>query len=594
MTESTENQTIDEERLGDVRAIIKSLAKFIHGKKIYAKNNPTLVKFAKEFDAGLQAFFQREDELVLAIEQYRITWCSESVYDNEKREESLAFLLHKDGIGEISILSSVTFAEIEEFADLVKNEIHRFEPDDDVVTKLWKADFDAISYRVLDEYLVGEFGEGRPDDGEQSPLETEDHPDLPSFEDKGRVIVEAKDTGLQSINTYLYDLAEQGLPDGTRAEREEYFQNIVGSLFQVSSEELRMFHAELEQENQQDPLVQFHEVMLDFLLGDNPSVVRDATNIIEGILDFLILEGNPEALSVVLLCERNFINKKTLTSNVQSFLARSEDRIADPKVLLSLSAEMERGTWSAESVFGFYCIIGPNAIPTICSLLETLQGERLHRAACDTLLAIAGDDISKVVDNLNLDTPHVAKDVVYLIERSGATDLPELIEELMYYPDKRVREEVIGYLSKAGTDASIVLLSRLLDDDDKHIRTKTLHAIADLRSDTLMDKLIDLAFDKEKKQRAFDEQELIFRTVGKHAGEAILSDITKMARKKNFMGLGKQSTRQNKLLAVSALHSIGTDAALDLLDELARDPDDLVKSKARRALEKLTTTGGGK
>ena len=39
--------------------------------------------------------------------------------------------------------------------------------------------------------------------------QSEDHADLPGLQDKGRVIVEAKDTGLQSIKTYLESLVDR-------------------------------------------------------------------------------------------------------------------------------------------------------------------------------------------------------------------------------------------------------------------------------------------------------------------------------------------------------------------------------------------------
>ena len=56
MTEKLENPTVEAEQpsvdprhAAEVRAVINALAKFIHGKKIYAENNPNLIKFAKEY-----------------------------------------------------------------------------------------------------------------------------------------------------------------------------------------------------------------------------------------------------------------------------------------------------------------------------------------------------------------------------------------------------------------------------------------------------------------------------------------------------------------------------------------------------------------
>jgi hypothetical protein len=593
MAEKHQNQAIatdhaEEEHRGveDARAILRSLNKFIHGKKIYAKSNPTLVKFAKEFDTAFQRFFQLEDELVITIDKYEITWREQVVYQSDKREDSIAFLLYKDGIGEVNIKSSVTFSELERFADLIKDEIHNFRPEEDIVTKFWKADFENISYRVLDEYLVGQFGEGHPDEAQETPLESEDHPDLPSFKDKGRVIVGQTD-GLESITMYLNRLVDQSCSGSSSEEREEHFQAIADSLFKVSSEELRLCQEELSQEREQDVLVQFQNVIVDFaLLSDNPSVVRDTTNVIESIVDFLVVEEDPAPLGATLDVIREFLRGQSTTEQVGSFFAGLEERLTNTEFLCKLGGTMGE-TRSAEEVFAYYTKVGKRAAPTICALLEDLDSARLHRMACDTLLEIAGDDIVSITDKLSIDVPKVAHDVVYLIEKTGTDDLPNLVEELLYYPDNGVREAIITYLAKADSEDAATLLVKLIDDTDKHIRMKTLAAVEDIKSPIIMNKLVAVAFDKDFGRKEFDEQELIFKAVGKQAGESVLPELSRMVEKKVLLGFAKGQMKQNKLLVIRALENIRTAEAIDMLEGLARDQNDLVKSRARRALNML-------
>ncbi|MEJ2722902.1 MAG: hypothetical protein P8181_17455, partial [bacterium] len=199
------------ESVEKTRAVFTSLSKLVLGRKIYARNNPTLIKFANEFDAALHDFFIDNDELVVAVDKFVIRHGDHVVYENDRRDESIAFLLHKDGIGELSIQSTVTPEEMEAFVELIKDEVRNTSQEEDVVTKLWKADFDHISYRVLDEYLVGEFGEGRVGERESPAgiLEHEDHPEIPSFEDKGRVFV-GDGNELDSIGSYLRELVVRG------------------------------------------------------------------------------------------------------------------------------------------------------------------------------------------------------------------------------------------------------------------------------------------------------------------------------------------------------------------------------------------------
>jgi HEAT repeat protein len=589
----TDGERASEEHCGPevVRDILSSLAKFIHGKKIYAKNNPTLMKFAKEFDAALQRYFQKGSDLVLAIDRHQIKWRDHVVYENQKREESLAFLLFKDGIGEISIQSAVTFKELEQFADLLKNEVHNFKAEEDIVTKFWKADFDKISYRVLDEYLAGQFSERRPQEDTGAPLECEDHQDLPSFEDKGRVIVDARES-LESITTYLDRLVDQSYPSVSPEQREEHFQTMADYLFQVSSQELRQCQEELDREGKEDSLIEFQNVVLDFtLLIDNPSVVRDTMNVLECIVDYLVAEAKPVALGACLQGLRNFQAAKQPGDTIQTPLQGLEEKLTKTEFLCTLGNGLGDDARVPEEVFNYYKIVGKKSLPTICALLEDLEGARLHRLACDTLIEIAGDDIVDAMEKLRIDVSQVAQDIVYMIEKTGTKEFPDLIEELMYYPDNRVREEVIGFLVKANTPDSATLLVKLLDDADKQIRMKTLSAVENMENPIITNKLVAVAFDKDLSKKGFDEQEHIFKAVGKLAGENILPELADMVEKKNnLFSFGKQQNKQSKLLAIRALENIKTAAAVDVLETLARDTNDLVKSRARRVLERLQGT----
>jgi|GEM_PF-5968549 len=142
-----------------VKHFIKAFSKYLSGKKLYTANNPILANFARELENSLRECFQEQQELVLAVNQFRLEWDGEKVYENTRRDESIAFTLYKDGIGEVTFRDGVSFKELDTFIDLLIHDMRRSSSDEDIVTRLWKADFDYITYRVLDEYLSGEFGE---------------------------------------------------------------------------------------------------------------------------------------------------------------------------------------------------------------------------------------------------------------------------------------------------------------------------------------------------------------------------------------------------------------------------------------------------
>src|SRR5689334_8454533 len=97
----------DLRNLDKVRGIFASLAKFVGAQAIYQSNNPNLVKFARAFEDAFRSYFEDEAELLLTVSQYQLLWREQVVYDIGPNTESIAFLLYKDGVGELCVLRSV-------------------------------------------------------------------------------------------------------------------------------------------------------------------------------------------------------------------------------------------------------------------------------------------------------------------------------------------------------------------------------------------------------------------------------------------------------------------------------------------------------
>lgn len=587
------NPEVDLNAVSQVREVVQAMSKFIHGRKIYAKNNPTLVKFAAEFYGAFRSYFEKHEELVLAVEQNALKWEDHVVYESDKRDESLAFLLYKDGIGEISIPSEVSDEELERLIDIIKEELHSANTNtEDVVTRLWKADFEHIAYRVLDEYLEGEYGKGRA--GESTgvagtPLEFEDHGDLPGVQDKEREIIDTK-RYRGSIEGYLSELVEKIRPGCSSDERDEVFQQLVESLFSVSSDELRRCQQELEGEKQRDALVDFLESILFFALQDNPSSFRDLCNIIDCITDYILNERRPATLSETLLILRVFVGEHELGEAVAAYFQKVEDKFTDTGYLHALGSAVE--TWGASSadVIAYYRQVGKRVVPAVSTLLENVDNRKAHQLICEVLVDVAADDLPRIIEGLNLDNPLIAHDAARLLCEIPTQTIPAITRELMFYPDLRVREEVIRFLGGVGTEDAAVMLVRLLDHDDKSTRTKTLVALEELNSPIVSNKLMALAFDKELSDKTMDEQEQVFRTLGKCVGARALPEIKKMLDKKNAFGFGRSAKQQHKVLAVRALEHIQCAGSLALLRAMAKDSSNMVKSKVHRALRALQAT----
>ncbi len=567
-----------------VKNILRCLSKLISGKKIYAANNPVLAKFSEEFETSLRDFFENEQELVLMIEQFSIKWQDEVVYENEKREESLAFLLYKDGIGEVTLLGDVTAHEIDRFVDILKDEFHSVSEDEDMVTKLWKADFRAITYRVLEDYLSGEVGEAAGDAPASVPstLDTEDHEELmASLRDRGRVIIEPFDP-IESIGEYLRDQARRSCPTSDEAELEAAFQKTAMSHFEASSDELNLYHERHLVEKGSDGLKGLVQSILDFtLLKDHPTIVRDTSSVTERLVDYTVEESNVKALSGTLALIRDFIKKHQLTENTASLCRSLEARLCERSFLLALGRRIKQWGKEAVEILEYFSLVGKEAVEPLCEILQEIEEQRVHREICDVLTSMSGKEIPSIVSRLKFENAQIACDAVYMMRQAKIHSISPRLRELIHYPDARVKEEMIDYLSEIDSKEVLSLLFKMLEDPEKEIRIKVLEALQGRKEPEVLEKVSDMAFTKGVAHPSLDEQEAIFKTLGRIGNEETVKRIAKMLEKRRFWHFS--ASRESKFLAIIALENIHTRKSLGVLEKLAKDSNSLVKGRATRA-----------
>jgi hypothetical protein len=574
-----------------VEQVLKALTKLVNGRKIYAENNPRLEQFRNEFDAALRKFFEVDEALVLTIDQYVMRWNDHVVYENSGREESLAYILFRDGIGEVTIFPQAVGDEVRLLIDILTSELHSRDADEDVVTRFWTANFEHIAYRVMDDYLADEYGAGSSQAADDSRHdETSDHPELlPSLEDKGRVIVQQD--ALYPIDTFLRRTLAAHHPEGDDSQREALYQRLLRTNFAVAGEEVAIYTRELEAEKAEDGVAAFTEAVFVFtLLDDNETAVRDVMGIIERAVDYAVSEKQPTTLARMTQFVREFEVRPDLPAAVSDFCNRLMRKLANPEVLAALFDRIDRPGPYMDATLRYAGAIGRDALEPLTTVLHRIEGVQAHRLICDTLMAIAGEDggtiMAAALDRFDTEHPAVALDAVYVARAMNLALTPRL-RELVFYPETRVKLEMIDWISKRDGDDATELLLASLADLDKRIRLKVLDVLSDRRAPGVREKISELAFGKDFNERAADEQEAFFRTLGTVGDIHTVDQIRAMIERRRRIGGGKGA--DVKLLAIRALERIKHQTALDVLGRLVEDSNEAVRLRAARASETLAT-----
>ena len=574
-----------------VERVLKALAKLVSGRKIYADNNPRLEQFREELATALRECFALEDDLVLTIEQYSIHWHDHVVYENLRRDESLAFILFKDGIGELTITAPALGDEVERLVRILADELHSANHEEDVVTRFWNADFQHIAYRVLDDYLEPQRSQ-QLEAADRGLEETADHDELiPSLTDKGRVIVHRSDS-LVSIDAMLREVSRRHHPQADENEAELDYQRLLRSVFSVPVDELEMYRGEVERDHTDDGIAAFFESFYVFeLMLDNPAGVRDVSSVLERLLEHAIGERRAATLERLITCVRQFQSRADLPDNVRRFGEKLLARAGNKEILDSLLDGLADADAHAGSVLAYAVAVGPAAVDALVRALHRGAPPAMHRRICDALITISPATAAAVIDRLDVDQAEVAVDAVYLARALNLAVLSPRLRELVFSPDARVKLEMLGWIAAHdGADNTNLLLASL-GDLDRRVRLRVLDALCDRREPRVRERLTEMAFARDLGELATDEQEAIFKSLG-HVGDAsTVVQLRAMVEKRRLLPIAKGPDM--KLLAIRALERIHDTGAVDVLARLCEDPAEAVRQRAQRAHTALTSAMAG-
>ncbi len=571
--------------------VLKALTKLVAGRKIYAANNPRLEQFRHEVGTSMRRFFEFEDDLVLQIDQFTMRWSDHVVYENPRREESLAFLLYRDGVGELTFRPKSVGDEVERLVEMLADELHSLGGDEDIVTRLWNASFTHISYRVQDDYLDQQFGSGATDAASEARSdETSDHPELlpnqTGFSDKGRVVVD-KAESLVSIDSYLRGISTQHHHQDRDDQREATYQRMLRASFNFTGEETALYGAELARERGEDGVAAFTDAMLSFTLLVDLTAVRDVIAVVERLIEYALHEKNVGTLGRLLGMVREFRGRDDLTETARQFCDKALARMCDPALVASF-LEGADGEVRADVGVAYAKAVGMPALDALVKTLHHAAGPLVHKRICDAILAVTGDsaqDVMDVIDRLDVDRPEEAIDAVYLAKSINVRALTPRLRELVFYPDARVKLEMLGLVAADDDEDATQLLLQSLDDLDKRVRIRVLDALASRNHPKVRERLTDLAFQKELAEKAVEEQEAIFKALGGVGDARTVELLRAMLDKRKLITLSKGS--DSKLLAIKALERLRDRGAVELLTRLCEDSSDQVRTRAQRAKEHL-------
>ena len=140
----------------EVRGLFVVLAKALRAFQLYDDNNPVRKRFVTSLREAFEQLWQEVEGLNLSVEEHRIVLVGEQVYENSSRSDSLAFLLYKDGIRDITFLPGVEGQELDQILSVLQRaKLLKSAEGDDLLTMLWEQDLELFTCRSVDQITEG-------------------------------------------------------------------------------------------------------------------------------------------------------------------------------------------------------------------------------------------------------------------------------------------------------------------------------------------------------------------------------------------------------------------------------------------------------
>src|SRR5881409_4323397 len=130
-----------------VEELWQVLSKGLRATQLYLPNNPVYQRAVDNIRAAFRQIWQATDDLVFDVGESELRWEDNVVYNQDQRNESIAWTLYKDGVRSIAFKPGVEEAEIVRFLGVLQR-ARSLQADaaDDLLTLLWAQDFQFIAY----------------------------------------------------------------------------------------------------------------------------------------------------------------------------------------------------------------------------------------------------------------------------------------------------------------------------------------------------------------------------------------------------------------------------------------------------------------
>lgn len=552
----------------EVRGVFSVLGKALRAQQLYDENNPVYQRFTGQLREVLLDLWEEMDRLQVQVEEDRLTWMGEEVYKSTSRSDSLAFLLYKDGLREITLKKGLETHELITFLDLL-NRARDLRPEgDDLLTLLWEEELEYLEYLYVD--LLAE-GLELPSAGDGQPGLLPD------------VLVEEMGEGGEVSAT---EAAEAGQEVGGPAPGQVTAEDFNPTLYSLDPREMEEIQEELEQEMARDLRKDVLFALFDRVEEPRfPKRQREIFEVFRILLPNLLSRGALRAAGAVLAeTARLLTTEGALQDSERGLAEKILNEVSSPETLRELIQALEEGTISPDptAVAAFLGHLRSGALAPLLKAAGETGDREVRRVVQEAARGLGSKYRNALIRCLGSGDPVVAAEAVSLVGKIQLSEAGPRVADLLAHEAPGVRLAAVRAAGDLKASTAVGALLDTLFDPERDVRIAAARVLGRLRYGPAAPYLRQIVESKDIRQTDISEQIAFFESYGMLGDADALKVLDGILNGRGFFG--RKESGEMRACAALGLGRMGTSEARSSLQKALGDQDPVVKSAVNRAL----------
>ncbi|MBI4501146.1 MAG: HEAT repeat domain-containing protein [Gemmatimonadetes bacterium] len=566
--------------LGAVENLMQVIVKGLRAIQLYLPNNPIYQQAVQNIRNAFGPVWQVFEELPLTLQETDFAVQGRTVLAQPAKNESIAWVLFKDGIRLVTLRPGVEDEEIVKFLTVI-NKVRNLPPDaeDDLLTLLWEQDFQNIRYNFVE--LGSDDGAAVPA-GEPSQVAAGGGPSAPAQP----ITREALQQEVQEGG----GAGGEAAPEGARPAGVVSMEDFDPTPYFLDEKEIEYLNSEIDREYKQDLRGNVLSILFDLLELQTYSTVRaELTSIMENFIPYLLAVGDFRSVAFVLREVKVVLQRaREVLPEHRQALEQLPARLSQPDALAQLLQSLDEAVVfpSGDELGELFRELRPEALESVLGWLPRLTNQRVRElldAAAQRLALAYPQEVTKVLASTN---ETVLLEAIRLTSRLKLPPAVPALGQILTHEAPVVRVATVEALAAIGSVGAMQQLEQGIEDSDRDVRLAVVRTLSARGHRSAFPKIEAAVVGKQLRGADLTEKVAFFEAYGLLGGAEGVHKLTAMLDSKGGF-LKRKEDPETRACAAMALGKIGGPEAKQTLQQAAQDKEPLVRNAVSKALREI-------